>query len=256
MLTLEDVRVRYGAHEAVRPCSLDLAVGETVALVGPNGAGKSSLLKAIAGLLAFEGRVAFRGRPLAELDARARARTVAYLPQARTVHWPIAAREVVALGRLPHRAAGQRESEADAAAVEWAMRQTDVPALAARPVDRLSGGERARVLLARALAVQAPVLLADEPVASLDPYHQLTIMAALADYARRGALVVAVLHDLSLAARFCGRVILMQDGRVVGDGAPAEVLRAEALERHYGVEPYIGSHEGQRVIVPWRPLAK
>jgi iron complex transport system ATP-binding protein len=253
------VEVRYGGRVAVHPTSLALGPSGFVALVGPNGAGKSSLLKALAGVAAYAGTITWRDRDLAALGARERARTIAYLAQASTVHWPLAARDVVALGRLAHGGYGTPSGAADRHAIEWALAQTATLALADRSVAALSVGERARVLLARALAVRAPVLLVDEPIAMLDPFHQLEIMGVLARYARGAdgaapALVVAVLHDLTLAARFCGRVLLMSEGRVVEDGAPAVTLRADNVRRHYRVEPFVTEHEAEPVIVPWRSL--
>jgi iron complex transport system ATP-binding protein len=276
-LTTRDVAVRYGARVAVRPISLALEPGEFVALVGPNGAGKSSLLKAIAGLLPHDGIAAWNGQALETLEARARARVIAYLPQAPALHWPMLARDLVALGRLPHRAYGAAPNGADHDATSWALEQTETAAFADRTVDMLSIGERSRVLLARALAVRAPVLLVDEPIAMLDPYHQLHVMAVLRAYANGsangaapgptgangsaqapgttgGALVIAVLHDLALAARFCSRVLLLDDGVVVNDDRPEQALRADALARHYRVEPFVTTHEGQPLIVPWRRL--
>jgi iron complex transport system ATP-binding protein len=281
-LEIRDLAVRYGSRVAVQPLSLAVAPGEFVALVGPNGAGKSSLLKAIAGLLPHDGRASWNGKPLEALEPRARGQLVAYLPQAPALHWPMLARDLVALGRLPHRAYGAAPNGADEQAASWALEQTETTALADRNVDRLSIGERARVLLARALAVQAPVLLVDEPIAMLDPYHQLQVMAMLRDYANgtpgaaprphlpsgpalpetahdpaggtRGALVIAVLHDLALAARFCSRVLLLDDGAVVDDDRPERALKAAALARHYRVEPFVTTHEGEPLIVPWRRL--
>jgi iron complex transport system ATP-binding protein len=263
-VTLEaaNVEVCYGTRAAVRATSLTLEPGNLVALVGPNGAGKSTLLRALAGLVAHRGTVTWRGAALAKLDGRTRARTAAYLPQDPPVHWPLAARELVALGRLPHRAYAANESAADAAAVRAAMRQTDTLEFAARSVSRLSVGERARVLLARALAVQAPVLLADEPIAMLDPYHQLEVLATLRAYVAGGdaasspRLVVVVLHDLGLAARFCDRVLLMDAGAVVADGAPDATLGAQAIRAHYRVEPLIARHDGEPLIVPWRSIGR
>ena len=255
------IDVRYEARAAVQPTTVALEAGELVALVGPNGAGKSTLLRALAGLVAHGGTVTWRGTPLARLDGRTRARTVAYLPQDPPVHWPLAAREVVALGRLPHRAYGAEHSATDEAAVLAAMRQTDTVEFAARSVHRLSVGERARVLLARALAVEAPVLLADEPIGMLDPYHQLDVMRALRAYATGSTgerseprLVVAVLHDLGLAARFCDRVLLMNGGAIVGDGPPDATLSSAAIRTHYRVEPFIARHDDEPLIVPWRAL--
>jgi iron complex transport system ATP-binding protein len=173
------------------------------------------------------------------------------------VHWPLLARELVDLARLPHRAYGAQPSSADADAVTTAMQETDTIEFAARSVEQLSAGERARVLLARALAVQAPVLLVDEPIAALDPYHQLHVMNVLRTYAAGGGnagprLVVAVLHDLGLAARFCTRALLMNDGTIVKDGPPRSALGAEAIRDHYRVEPLISDHGGEPVIVPWQ----
>jgi iron complex transport system ATP-binding protein len=251
------VAVRYGERAALQPTSFELEPGQFVALVGPNGAGKSTLLKALAGLVPHAGDVDWQGQPLAALGADARARTVAYLPQSPTVHWPLPTRELVALGRLPHRAYAASGKTDDEAAVDWALASTATAAFAERSVDRLSVGERARVLLARALAVRAPVLLVDEPIAVLDPYHQLQVMEVLRAYASAGSaaanrpLVVAVLHDLALAARFCDRVLLLDGGRLAADGTPEETLTADALRRHYRVEPLIIRHEGAPLIVPW-----
>jgi iron complex transport system ATP-binding protein len=253
-LVIDRIAVRYRHRIAVRPTSLTLASGSVVALVGPNGAGKSSFLKAVAGLLPQAGTITWAGRALSGRDPRARARTMAYLPQSPEAHWPIKVRDLVALGRLPHRALGQAPTAADRDAVGWALQQADVEFLAERAVDELSGGEHARAQLARAFAVRAPILLVDEPVASLDPYHQLKIMQVLVDYATHEGLVVAVMHDLTLAARFASRMILMHEGVIVEDGGPEYVLREETLRRYYRVQPFLGRHEDQTLVVPWRTL--
>jgi iron complex transport system ATP-binding protein len=260
MLTTHSVEVSYGARVAVQPTSLELGPSGLVALVGPNGAGKSSLLRALAGLTPHLGTVTWAGTTLLKLAGRDRARTIAYLAQAPTVHWPLPARDIVALGRLAHRGYAGAPAATDYAAVEWAMRETATAELADRSVASLSIGERARVLLARALAVRAPVLLVDEPIAMLDPFHQLSIMEMLRRYANgtaagaTPALVIAVLHDLTLAARFCSRALLMRDGVVVADGAPADTLDPSRVREHYHVEPFATHHEGEPVLVPWRPL--
>jgi iron complex transport system ATP-binding protein len=258
-LAANNLEVRYGARTVVRATTLALEPGTLAALVGPNGAGKSTLLRALAGLVARSGDVSWRGTALARLDGRTRARTIAYLPQAPPVHWSLAAAEVVALGRLPHRAYGAEPNDADNEATSRAMRLTDTLSFAARSVLQLSVGERSRVLLARALAVEAPVLLVDEPIAMLDPYHQLDVMRTLRTYASGSSdaeprIVVAVLHDLGLAARYCDRVLLLNDGAIVGDGPPEHTLNAAAIREHYRVEPLIARHDGEPLILPWRAL--
>ena len=250
-LVTDRLEVRYGEHLAVKPTTLALERGELIGLIGPNGAGKSSLLRALAGIPVPGDRVAWDGRPIAAIGDRERARTIAFLPQSPEAGWPIAVRELVALGRLPHRRFGERQGPADAEAVERAMQQTDVATLRDRPIDRVSGGERTRAHLARAFAVDAPVLLVDEPVASLDPYHQLTVMRLLGNYRDAGRLVVAVLHDLNLALAHCTRILLMDAGEIVVDGEPKTAIDAARLERHYRIRAWTAEHEGRPIAVPW-----
>ncbi|MFZ5783622.1 MAG: ABC transporter ATP-binding protein [Pseudomonadota bacterium] len=218
---------------------IDLAFGGGLlsVIVGPNGAGKSTLLHHLAGLDApASGQVELAGRPVSSLAAGVRARKIAYLPQAASIHWPLAGRDLVALGRLPHGAdLGRPLSATDGAAVDRALTRVDGTKFADRPIDALSQGERARLMLARTLATEADILLADEPVASLDPAYALDVMAVLRAEARRGACVIVSLHDLGLAARFADRVVVLNGGRVVADGAAAEALRPEIIDAAYGV---------------------
>ena len=246
-----DVTVSFGDLPAVSGVSFAAGPGALVGLIGPNGAGKTSLIRALADLVPFGGTVAVGGRPVRQIGRRAFARTVAYLAQSQPVHWPFSVRDLVALGRLPHRAAFQGLSDADNAAIDEALALAAMTGFASRPVDNLSGGERARALLARALAVKAPVLLVDEPIAALDPYHQIEIMEVLRAYAEAGALVIAVLHDLTLAERFCHRLLLLRGGRLLADGPPAEVLVDENVRVAYRVAVIHHVHDGQRVTVPW-----
>ncbi len=244
--------VTLGGKAIVRDVSLSLAPGRFVVLIGPNGAGKTTLLRALAGLVPATGDICVQGTPLAALSRQECARRIAYLPQGHQVHWPLAARDIVALGRYPHGVGDPtRMSARDAAIVDAAMTRTGTAEFAERPVQSLSGGERARVMLARVLAVEAPILLADEPTASLDPRHQLSVMRDLQAEARRGALVIAVTHDLGLAARLADEVILMAEGRIAAQGSPAEVFTPERLASIYGVRALSQTVDGERLIVPW-----
>ena len=254
MLDVSNLTVRYNDRVALNGAAMSAARGELVGLIGPNGAGKTSLIRAVARLIAFEGRISVEGKATAEMARMTLARHIAYLPQGHVSHWPMRVRDVVALGRLPHRSAVQKFSEADLATVIEVMERVDVAQFAERNIQTLSEGERARVMLARALAVDAPLLLADEPTASLDPYHQLRIMELLHRYAAHGAAVVAVLHDLSLAARFCDRLVLLHEGETVAAGVPEAVLSNENLSRTYHIAAIRGETDGQKFIMPYARL--
>ncbi|KPL55368.1 ABC transporter [Prosthecomicrobium hirschii] len=230
---------------------LALQAGEFVGLIGPNGAGKSTLLRALAGLLPTRGgTIVLDGRPLARLPAGARARRIAYVAQAREVAWSLDVEAVVGLGRLPHRAAFAPETRGDRAAIDAALATMALDGLRGHRVDRLSGGELARVLIARALAQDAELLLADEPAAGLDPAHQIALMTVFRRLAGAGRTVLASLHDLNLAARWCDRVIVLAGGRIVATGAPEAVLDARLLASVYGIEAHVDRDPGGLLLVP------
>lgn len=236
VLTANGVKVQFGRATIVEDASLSLRTGELVALVGPNGAGKTTLIRALAGLVPAEGSITLGGKRLESLKPRERARAVAYLPQGHIFHWPMQVVDIVMLGRAPHADPFSSTTPEDRAAVESALATTETQMFAERAVTTLSGGERARVALARALATQAPVLLADEPTAALDPRHQLVVMELLRKAARAGNAILAITHDLTLAARFADRVLVMDRGALVADGPPAEALSAERLAAVFGIE--------------------
>lgn len=246
-LQIQQLTKRYGQRAALDKLSFDLQPGCFAALLGPNGAGKSTLLKVLAGLEPpAEGMVRLGGVPLGDVPRARLGREIAYLAQAGRIHWPMAVETLVGLGRLPH----ANDPQADAAAVERALAAADILHLRERITSTLSGGERMRVLLARALAVEAPVLLADEPLAALDPLHQLATMERLKAEAARGVAVVVVLHDLGFAARYARRVVLMRGGRVVAAGLPDAVLTADLLRAVYDVAVTRGEVAGLPVFVP------
>ncbi len=235
MITASRISARLGGRLVLSGAGFSARRGELLGLVGPNGAGKSTLLRVIAGLQAYSGELTLHGRPLAAMPAAERARRIAYLEQGGHSHWPIPVARLAALGRLPHLAPWQESGPEDAAIIARVLAATDLTGLAERPFDTLSGGEKARALIARALAGEPELLLADEPVAALDPAHQLQIMELFRAHCANGGSALTVLHDLRLAARFCHRLLLLDQGRMRALGPPEQVLSAENLARVYGL---------------------
>ena len=252
-LQAQSLSVRLGGKTILEEITLGLERGRFVGLVGPNGAGKTTLMRTLAGLIApVSGKVLLEGVPLSTIGRETRAKRIAAFFPGEGIGWAMRVREVVALGRLPHRRAFSGETGADAQAVERAMAATEVTEFAERSAPTLSAGERMRVLLARALAVEAEWLLADEPITALDPAHQLDAMTLLRRTAREGAGVVAVLHDLTLAARFCDRLVVMAQGRIAADDVPAAALDADRLATIFGITAQRGTHaDGGPYILPW-----
>jgi len=252
MLAARQIEVALAGRTVLHDVSLSLPAGQLVALVGPNGAGKTTLLRALAGLVSSSGTIEVGGDHLSSLSLRERAKRFGYLPQGHLVHWPLPAKDVVALGRYPHGATDPaRLSPRDEHAVLRAMQATNVVQFAERPVTELSGGERSRIALARVLAVEAPILLADEPTASLDPRYQIDVMINLRSAADRGVLVVVVTHDLGLAARFADTVLVLSNGRLVAQGKPAEALSEQVMADVFRISAYRADYRNEAVIVPW-----
>lgn len=250
MLAAHALALHRGGRPVLDGVDCTLAPGRVTAILGPNGAGKSSLLLALAGLVApASGTVTLDGRPLDRLTPAERARAIGLLPQQPELHWDIDVETLVGLGRLPHRGRGPATS-ADRAAIEAALAMTDTAAFAKRPARQLSGGERARVLLARLLAGEPRVLLADEPLANLDPAWQHDMLARLRAVADAGTAVALVLHDLTHAARIADAALLLTDGRALAGGPAAEVLAPGPLSRAFGVEVVdLRAPDGSRLLV-------
>ncbi|MEQ1658552.1 MAG: ABC transporter ATP-binding protein [Hylemonella sp.] len=253
-LHAEAIEVQLGHGPARTPVlhgvSLNIAAGRWTSIVGPNGAGKSTLLKCLAGLLPYEGRVALLGQPLLALPQRARARQLAWLGQNESSADDLIVWDVAMLGRLPHQPWLSAPSAADHAAVEQALRATQAWDWRHRPLGQLSGGERQRVLLARALAVQAQVLLMDEPLANLDPPHQVDWLLLVRELVRQGRTVVSVLHEISLALQ-ADEMVVMARGRVTHHGDCAAPTTHRALEAVFEQRIHI-----QRVADQWISLPK
>lgn len=251
-IELDGVSCRRAGREVLREVTLSVRPGALLALVGPNGAGKSTLLALACGDLALaSGEVRVDGRPLGEWSAGELARERSVLLQSNDVSFAFSARQVVEMGRNPWQ--GQADAAEDETAVADALQAADVVHLADRAYTSLSGGERARVSLARVLAQQTPVVLLDEPTAALDLRHQEEVMAIARDLAHQGRAVVVVLHDLSLAAAYADEVAVVAEGTLAGLGPPAEVLTPELVGRVYGVGVHLmTSPDGHPVIVPDR----
>ena len=254
-LHVENLHASLGNKPILHDINVSLDSGQLLGIIGMNGAGKTTLLHIMAGLLPpSNGNVWLDGEALERINHLSR--RIAYLEQSAHCHWPLEVENLVELGRLPYQGFASGLSPADKEAVENALQEADILHLRHRTVTQLSNGEQARVHLARALAVDADILLADEPTDGLDPAHQLLVMELLRKKAQQGKAVACILHDLPLAARFCTTLALLHEGRIVAYGTPADVLFAENLRLTLQVEILSGSHENAHYVLPWRAVAE
>jgi len=235
-LELSGVDAQYEGSPVLREASLLAEAGQVVALVGPNGAGKSTLLRCACGLLTpTAGQVRLDGEMISVLSDRERARRIAYLAADPSVAWSLEVERLVALGRAPFLQPLRQLSEADTTSVDRAMEAADIIHLKGRRVDTLSSGERARVHLARVLATDADLILLDEPIAALDPRHQLRVMEIVRASASKGAIVILAIHALDLAVRYADQIVVMDDGRIRAQGRANEALSAQLLAEVFGI---------------------
>ncbi len=230
---------------------VSLEAGKLIGIIGPNGAGKTTLLKMLAGLLKPEsGQVSLDGQSLNTIRPIERARRIAYLEQYSFVHWPLSVEQLIRLGRFPHRDRIDNSPENDQKVITQVMQQVGIQDLALRTFNSLSGGERARVLLARALAVQAGHLLVDEPIASLDLKYQFEIMELLSNQTNNDSCVGVILHDLNLAAKYCNFIYLIDEGKVISKGKPEQVLTQENIKSTFDINARVIQHTEGIEIYP------
>ena len=257
LLEVRDLSFAYQDRAVLSDVTFSIGAREVVGLVGPNGSGKSTLLRLALGLLpSGRGELRVVDQPVADLSRKALARHAAFVPQDTIMEIAFTVRDVVAMGRHPHLGRFQPETEADVAAIRWALASTATQALAERTLQELSGGERQRVILARALAQQATVLLLDEPTANLDVAHQLEMLMLVRNVVQEDRCALIAIHDLALAARFCDRIVMLSEGAVVALGTPREVITEARLARYFRIQSRVrwDPELGGLLVLPRAPL--
>lgn len=256
LFSVDHLSVQLGQRTILHDLSWSLAEGEILGVIGANGSGKSTLLKSVLDLLPRQtGTIRLAGRELSNYSPNERARQIAYLPQNADCHWPLAVERVVLLGRFPFFPSWAQPRDEDLEAVDQALCAVGIESLRKRPVTELSGGERARVLLARALAGRPSILFADEPAHGLDPYHEMQLMEHFQSHATNFRMAkVVVLHNLIHASRYCHRLLLLAEGKILACGPSAEVLTPENLARAYHIKAQSLFVEGENITLPWSRL--
>jgi iron complex transport system ATP-binding protein len=252
VIELRDLSVRFDGTYAVRSVTLKVETGEWIVLIGPNGAGKTSALRALCGLIAYEGTVRLDGRDTATLRRRDVARLAAFVPQSPATPHELTVAEYVLLGRTPHLGYLSMEGRADREAAERALDRLELDAFAGRPLGSLSGGELQRAVLARALAQDSPILLLDEPTTALDLGRQQQALELIDSLRADGLTVVSTMHDLTLAGQYADRLLLLDRGSVVAEGAAADVLSESNLAAYYGAQVRIVEDGGRIFVLPLR----
>ena len=252
LIKAQHINLSVGNKKILDDVSLSIEKGKIIGLIGPNGAGKTSLLKILANVnTRYEGTYTFKDQPITDFNEKELAKELGYLPQDATAHWPLKAKRLIELGRLPFQGYSNKLSTEDHKAVEEAAIKTEVQHLYERIATTLSGGERTRVFLARLFAAEPQIIFADEPIAALDPYHQLHIMEILQEHAQMGGTVVIVLHDINLAARFCDELILLDQGKIIKTGSINQLLEDELLQKTYGINLKLFCEGDAFSITPW-----
>lgn len=255
ILQASGIVLELSGNPILNNVDFNLDKGELVGLIGPNGAGKTSLLRVLANLQKpNNGELKLDQQPLQGYSAKQLAKQIGYLAQGAPAHWPLKVRRLVELGRLPYLSPWSKLSPRDNEVVETAMAQAEVSQLSERVVSTLSGGERLRVLIARMFATEPRIILADEPIAALDPYHQLHTMELLREHCDRGGSGVVVMHDLNMAARFCHRLVMIQDGRIVSEGSAEQVLNSDLLAKVYGIKAVTVKEHSTVLVIPQQRL--
>lgn len=251
LLKAVDLSVNFGKKKVLTGVNFSIAAGELIGLIGPNGSGKTTLLRALSGLLPTQAKkISFLGLPLSAWSRTRLARCLAYLPQNHASYWTITVEALVMLGRLPHIKLWQKPAKLDYKIVKKILQDCDLSQFSERTINTLSGGERARVFLARALAIEPKLLLADEAMAGLDLGYQLDIMQRFRKLAESGIGIIMSIHDLTLAARYCHKLVLLTEQDIVSQGAYNKVLTAKNLANSFNIRVHTGKSEGGVFVVP------